>query len=196
MQEPTQALMSVKDPRNTFDLNPNWERNLSCVGNLSWDMYRDRPRNKATNQSWYLTPCSGFEVQKPTQVLKAVIGLGKTFNLNPKWERTLPSVGNFSWNIFKVPPQNKSKYQSWYITPCCGLEVQKHPKVFKSVKGPGNTFEINPKWEGIWSCVINLSWDIYRVRPQKNQQVKVDIWHHAVGLWCRNPPRYLRELKS
>jgi hypothetical protein len=35
---------------------------------------------------------------------------------------------------------------SLYLTPCCGLEVQKPTQALKSVKGPGNTFDINPKW--------------------------------------------------
>jgi hypothetical protein len=46
---------------------------------------------------------------------------GNTFDLNPKWQRTLPSFCNVSWDMYRVPP--KSKYQSWYSTPCCGLEV-------------------------------------------------------------------------
>jgi hypothetical protein len=29
---------------------------------------------------------------------------GNTFDLNPKWQRTLPSFGNFSWDIYRVPP--------------------------------------------------------------------------------------------
>jgi hypothetical protein len=33
------------------------------------------------------------------------------------------------------------KYQSWYLTPCCGLEVQKLTQTLKSFKGPGNTFD-------------------------------------------------------
>jgi hypothetical protein len=62
------------------------------------------PPKKSKYQSWYLTPCCGLEVQKPAQALKSVKGLGNTFDLNPKWERTLPSVGNFSWDIYRVPP--------------------------------------------------------------------------------------------
>jgi hypothetical protein len=49
-------------------------------------------------------------VQKSTQVLKSVKGLGNTFDLNPKWEKTLPSFDTFLWFIHRVPP--KSKYQS------------------------------------------------------------------------------------
>jgi hypothetical protein len=56
-----------------------------------------------------LTPCCGLEVQKPTQALKSVKGPGKTFDLSPKWARTLPSLIYFSWDINRdfLPPQNK-----------------------------------------------------------------------------------------
>jgi hypothetical protein len=45
----------------------------------------------------------------------------------------------------------QSKYQSCYLTPCCGLEVQNPTKALKSVKGPCNTFDLNPNWEKILS---------------------------------------------
>jgi hypothetical protein len=51
-----------------------------------------------------LKSCCGLEVQKPTQALKSVKGPDNTFDLNPKWERTLPSVGNFSWDIYRATP--------------------------------------------------------------------------------------------
>ena len=38
------------------------------------------------------------------------------------------------------------KYQSWYLTPGCGLEVQKPTLALMSIKGPGNTFDLIPKW--------------------------------------------------
>jgi len=57
-----------------------------------------------------LTPCCGLEVQNPTQALKSVKGPGNTFDLNPEWEkRTLPSFGNFSWDIYRVLPPKKFK---------------------------------------------------------------------------------------
>jgi len=79
-------------------------------------------------------------VQNPTEALKSVKDPGNTFELNPKWERTLLSFGNFSWNIFSNP---QSKYQSSYLTPYCGLEVQNPTQALKSVKGMGNTFDLN-----------------------------------------------------
>ena len=35
-----------------------------------------------------------------------------------------------------------------------GLEVQKHTQALKSVKGPGNTFDLSPKWARILLLVI------------------------------------------
>jgi hypothetical protein len=51
-----------------------------------------------------------FEVQKPTQAFKSVKEPGNTFDLNPKWARTLPSLIYFAWVIYRFP--HKSKYQS------------------------------------------------------------------------------------
>jgi len=42
-------------------------------------------------------------MQNPTKALKSVKGPGNTFDLNPEWERTLPSFGNFPWDIYRVP---------------------------------------------------------------------------------------------
>jgi hypothetical protein len=50
-----------------------------------------------------LTPCCGLEVQKPTQALKSVKDAGNTFDVNPKWARTLPSLIYFSWDIYRDP---------------------------------------------------------------------------------------------
>jgi hypothetical protein len=54
-----------------------------------------------------LTPCCGLEVQKPTQTLKSVKGPGNTFDINPKWARTLPSLTYFSWDIYRDHPSTK-----------------------------------------------------------------------------------------
>jgi hypothetical protein len=42
--------------------------------------------------------------------------------------------------IFIGSPQQKSKYQGWYLTLCCVLEVHNLTQALKSVKVPGNTF--------------------------------------------------------
>jgi hypothetical protein len=56
-----------------------------------------------------LTHSCGLEVQKPNQALKSVKDPGNTFDLNPKWSRTLPSLIYFSWNIHRDPPSIKKK---------------------------------------------------------------------------------------
>jgi hypothetical protein len=56
---------------------------------------------------------SGLEVQNTPQVLKSVKGPGNTFDLNPKGERTLPSFGKFSWDIYSAPRNFFFKYQGW-----------------------------------------------------------------------------------
>jgi hypothetical protein len=40
VQNPTKALMSVKDPDNIFELTPKWASTLPSVGNISCDIYR------------------------------------------------------------------------------------------------------------------------------------------------------------
>jgi hypothetical protein len=109
----------------------------------------------------------GFKVQKPTQALKSVKDPGNTFDLNPKWSRTLPSLIYFSWDIHRDPPSTKqnSNIKVLYLTPCCGLEVQKPTQALKSVKDPGNTFDLSPKWSGTLPSLIYFSWDIYRDPP-------------------------------
>jgi hypothetical protein len=37
------------------------------------------------------------------------ISASNTFDLNPKWQRTLPSIGNFSWDMHMVPPNPNIK---------------------------------------------------------------------------------------
>jgi hypothetical protein len=43
------------------------------------------------------------------KALKSVKNPGNTFNLNPKWKRTLPSFGNFSWDMHRVSPNPNIK---------------------------------------------------------------------------------------
>jgi hypothetical protein len=57
----------------------------------------------------------------------------------------------FSWDITRdLPPQKKFKYKSWYLTICCGLEVQKHTQALMSVKGLGNIFDLNPSGQELY----------------------------------------------
>jgi hypothetical protein len=62
-----------------------------------------------------LTPCCGIEVQKPTQALKSVKNPGNTFDINPKWARTLPSLIYFAWHIYRDPPLHTKKIISKLI---------------------------------------------------------------------------------
>jgi hypothetical protein len=50
-----------------------------------------------------LTPGCGLEVQKPTQALKSVKGLGNIFEINTKWTRTLPFIIYWAWDIYRDP---------------------------------------------------------------------------------------------
>ena len=119
---------SVKDPGNIIDWNSKWARTLIY---LSWDIYRDSPlhKTKFKYQSWYLTPCCGFEVQKPTQALKSVKGPGNTFDWNPKWWRTLPSLIYSSWNIYRDPPSIEKNQISKLIfnTLLWAWDAETHP---------------------------------------------------------------------
>jgi hypothetical protein len=56
-----------------------------------------------------LTPCCGLEVQKPTQALKSVKDPGNTFDLNPNWARTLPSLIYFVHGILIETPLHNKK---------------------------------------------------------------------------------------
>jgi hypothetical protein len=62
------------------------------------------------------------------------------------------------------------------LTSCCGLEVQKPTQALKSVKGPGNTIDLNSKWSRTLPSLIYFSWDIYRdPLHKKKSNIKVDI---------------------
>jgi len=83
----------------------------------------------------------------------------------------------FLLEIYRDPPSTKKifKYQSWYLTPCCGLEVQKPTQALKSVKGPGNTFNSNRKWARTLLFFIYFYWKFIETPlPQKKSNIKVD----------------------
>jgi hypothetical protein len=50
-----------------------------------------------------LTPCCGLEVHNPSQALKSVKDPENSCDLSPKWDRTLPSFGNLSCHMYRVP---------------------------------------------------------------------------------------------
>ena len=87
-------------------------------------LWRPPPQFVFKYQSWYLPPCCGIEVHYPTSALKSVKDPRNTVKLSPKWVRILPSLIYFLWDIYGNPsPQLFFKYQNWYLTPCCGIEV-------------------------------------------------------------------------
>jgi len=55
------------------------------------------------------------------------------------------------------------------MTLCYVLEVQSPTQAFKSVKGPGNTFDLSPKWERNLPSFSNYSWDIYSLPTIKSK---------------------------
>jgi hypothetical protein len=59
------------------------------------------------------------------------------------------------------------------LTPSSELELQSRTQALKSVKGPGNTFELISKRERTLPSFINVSWDIYRVPPKEIQISKL-----------------------
>jgi hypothetical protein len=137
-------------------------------------------------------------VQKPTQALKSVKGPGNTFDLIPKWSRTLPFLICFSWDIYRDPLHNFFfKYQCWYLTPYCGLEVQKPTQALKSVKGPGNTFDLNPKWWRTLPSLIYFSWNIYRAHLHK-KKIKYQSWYWTpcCGFEVQKPTHVLKSVKG
>jgi hypothetical protein len=142
-----------------------------------------------------LTSCCGLEVQKPTQALKSVKGPGNTIDLNSKWSRTLPSLIYFLWDInrdpgcqSKVLPGPLTDLSAWVVfctsSPQQGVKYQflyfgffmKPTQALKSVKGPGNTIDLNSKWSRTLPSLIYFSWDIYRdPLHKKKSNIKVDI---------------------
>jgi hypothetical protein len=75
-------------------------------------------------------------VQKPTQELKSVKGLGNIVDLNPKWTRTLPFVIYLSWRIYKDQPSTKNisniKVDIWH--PAVRLTCANSPKHLSQLK--------------------------------------------------------------
>jgi hypothetical protein len=200
VQKLTQALKSIKDLDNTFDLIPKWSRTLPSLIYFSWDINRDHPSIKVLDHmgikskvlpgpltdlsAWVgfctSSPQQGVKYQKPTQALKSVKGPGNTFDLSPKWSRTLPSLIYF-YGILKYPMQNILRTAKFLTTwglgqrYCPGLlltEVpvwvsvpQAHSRVSNinfniCVKGPGNTFDRSSKWSRTLPSLIYFSWDI------------------------------------
>jgi hypothetical protein len=188
VQKPTQALQSVKGPANTFDWSPKWARTLPSLIYFSWDIYRDPPSTKENSNIkvdiWHRTV--GLRCRNPPRQL----GQLKT--------RPIPLIEVSSvqelcrpWYIFmgylqRTPPLHNLffKYQSWYLTPCCGLEVRKPTQALKLVKDQGNTFDWNPKWTKTLPFSIYFSCDIYKDPPPQNKiQISKLIFDTLLWAW-------------
>jgi hypothetical protein len=66
------------------------------------------------------------------------------------------------WFVERVSiNKRKYKYQIWYLTPYCGLDVGKPTQPLQSVKGVDNTFDWSPKWVRTLPSLIYFLWDIY-----------------------------------
>jgi hypothetical protein len=96
----------------------------------------------------------------------------------------------FVWQIYQgrqsscpLPSIRKIKYQSWYLTPSWGLEVQKPTQSLQSVKGPGNTFDSIAKWSRTLPSLIYLPWDIYRDPSINKNQISKLIFDILLWAW-------------
>jgi hypothetical protein len=89
------------------------------------------------------------------------------------------------------------KYQNWYLKPRCGLQVHYPTSALKSVKDPGNIFNLSPTWAITLPSLIYF-YGIFIETPLHNcfSNIKIDIWHPAVGLKCIIPPRHIIQLKT
>jgi hypothetical protein len=186
VQKPTQVFQLVKGPANTFDWSSKWVITLLSLIYFPWDIHRDPlHKRKFKYQSWYLTPYCRLQMQTPTQPLRSGKDPDNAFDWFPKWARTLPSLIYFSWDIYRDPlHKRKFKYQSWYLTPYCGLEVQKPTQAHQSVKGPTNNFDWNPKCVRTLSSLIYFPWDIYRDHSaKKNIQISKLIFDTLLWAW-------------
>jgi hypothetical protein len=136
-------------------------------------------------------------VQKPYQALQSVKGPANTFDWNPKWARTLLSLIYFSWDIHRDPLHKKIKYQNWYSTLCCGLEVQKPTQALQSVSGPANTVDWSPKWARTVLSLIHVSLDIHR-DPLHKRKFKYQCWYLTpyCGLQVQTPTQALQSGKG
>jgi hypothetical protein len=93
-------------------------------------------------------------MQKPTQTLRSVKGLGTNFDLDPKWARNLPS--EILHGIFRDPPLTQICFievDIWH--PVVGLMCRNLPMALKSVKGLDTIFDLSTKWaRGLLSDIL------------------------------------------
>jgi len=97
------------------------------------------------------------------------------------------------WQFFMgylYDPPKKSKYQRWYWTPCCGLEVQNPTQTLKSVKGSGNTLIKSPSGKELFRPLA-IFHGIFIGTPKKSKYLTT-----CCGLEVQNPTKALKSVKG
>jgi hypothetical protein len=146
-------------------------------------------------------------MQKPTQALKSVKGQGHIFDWIRKWARTLPSLIYFSWDFHRNHlHKRKSSIKDGKVLD--HLEIRS-----KVLPGPSTDLSA---WVGfctsspqqgvkyqLWYLIFFYEGVLYKYLMKNTHpsiiffsNIKVDIWRPAVGFKCRNPHRYLSQLKK
>jgi hypothetical protein len=75
--------------------------------------------------------------------------------------------------LYKYPMKNILRTEKFLTT----WNLSQRPtQILKSVKGPANTFDINPKRPRTLPSLIYFSWDIYRDPPHNLfSNIRIDI---------------------
>jgi hypothetical protein len=162
VQKHTQALMSVKDPGNTIDLNPrrqsSWPLGVSVKGIV-----------RAFN---WLKCLGGFLHLKPT------VGC----HISPLiFENAFMERGLHKVDIWHPADDLRCRNPHRHLS---RLKVQAIPLTW----APSGQ-ELCRPWYIFHGIFIET------LLHKKKSNIKVDIWHPAVGLTCRNPPRHLSQLR-
>jgi hypothetical protein len=125
-------------------------------------------------------PCCGLELRITPRHLSQL----KTFYLNTRWARTLPSVGNFSLDISRAPRSQKQIQISklMFDTLLWAWGAKSHPCTYKTVKDPCNNSELNPKWERTLPSVGNCFAIFIDSRPKEIQISKL-IFDTLLWAW-------------
>jgi hypothetical protein len=172
----------------------------ACVGFCT-----SRPQQGVKYQLWYLKCfiCEGGSLKISHEIY---IKDGKVLaHLGFKSKVFARSLTDLSvWVGFCTSsPQQGVKYQLWYLNFFFvegGLYTYPMNNILRTAKflptwGLGQRY---CKWTRTLPSLTYCSWDIYRdpLSTIYFSNIKVDIWHPAVGLRCRNPPRHLSQLTT
>jgi hypothetical protein len=171
VQKPTQALQSVKGQDNTFDWHPKWTRTLPSLIYFSYDINRDPHSKKISNikfDIWH--PAVGLRCRNPPRHFSHLDARPISLIETPSGQVLCCPQYIVHWIFMETPLHKQNfKYQSWYLTACCGLEVQKPTQVLQLVKG---------------LALIYFSWFIHRdARPQKKIKISKLIFDTLLWAW-------------